>query len=326
MFHEQRDTRHRLRRLRAPARTLLLCLALLLAVPFGATAEPLTQSAFSVLSYNVHGLPAVVARDDPSERSATIGWLANRYNVVLFQEDFEYHSTLRRQMLGKASVRGPGIGSDVRRILAKILLFPIAVVLPHFSPPYGAGITALVDRDLLVDDSRQRKGYGVCDKWFDGTGDCWANKGYLKVSVGDPRGWQVDVYNTHLEAGGSAAAVRVRRRQLDLLARAIEKNSAQRAVIVAGDFNITFSRPGDRESIEDFRNRLALLDSSAGPELPFWQERDYILYRSSATVPLAVVEAGEAVEFVNNDRALSDHPALAARFSVQSTGGDEQPE
>ena len=79
-------------------------------VPFGATAEPLTQSAFSVLSYNVHGLPAVVARDDPSDRSATIGWLANRYNVVLFQEDFEYHSTLRRQMLGKASVRGPGIG------------------------------------------------------------------------------------------------------------------------------------------------------------------------------------------------------------------------
>jgi len=293
----------------------LLVFLVLIAVPFAAPATDV-QGGFSVLSYNVHGLPPLFADDNPSERSPTIGWLANRYDVVLFQEDFEFHSELRRQMHGKASVRGPGMGSDLRRILAKVLLFPFAALMPHFSPPYGAGITALIDRHLLVDNSRQRKSYGVCDSWFRGNADCWANKGFLKVAVGGSGGWEVDVYNTHLESGANQAAVRVRRRQLDILATAIEKNSSGRAVIVAGDFNIAFNRPGDRESIEEFRTRLGLADSSAGPTLPYWQERDYILFRSGDHVPLAVVDAGEAVEFVNDNRALSDHPALSARFAV----------
>jgi hypothetical protein len=66
-----------------------------------------------------------------------------------------------------------------------------------------------------------------------------------------------------------------------------------------------------------FRERLGLEDSGAGAELPFWRERDFVLFRSGAGTNLSVEESGEAVEFVSRGRALSDHPALYVRFRVE---------
>jgi hypothetical protein len=65
-----------------------------------------------------------------------------------------------------------------------------------------------------------------------------------------------------------------------------------------------------------FRRRLELQDSGAGPELPNWRERDYILHRDGTATALRVERAGEAQEFVDGDRALSDHAAIYARFRV----------
>lgn len=278
------------------------------------------RPAFSVLSYNVHGLFALIAHDNPRDRSPTIGWLANNYDVALFQEDFEYHDILRQQMAGKTAVRGNGIGCDPRRVAAKVLLFPFELFLPHFSPPYGAGISAMVRSDLMIPDAVRREAYGTCYGWFGANGDCWANKGYLRVRVGQPGGWQADVYTTHLEAGPSQESVETRRHQLWALARAIAEESDHRAVIVAGDFNISFARPGDRESITEFRRTTGLLDTGAGPEIAFWRERDFILYRNGTDTELGLGAAGEATEFVNQNRALSDHPALYARFHVNRHG------
>jgi endonuclease/exonuclease/phosphatase (EEP) superfamily protein YafD len=113
----------------------------------------------------------------------------------------------------------------------------------------------------------------------------------------------------------------MRRRQLDILASALETLSAAGAIIVAVDFNSAFNRPGDRETILEFRRPLNLQDSGAGPEIPFWRERDYILYRNGGATTLAVKRMGEATEFVNEDVALSDHPALYARFRIRAERG-----
>jgi hypothetical protein len=51
--------------------------------------------------------------------------------------------------------------------------------------------------------------------------------------------------------------------------------------------------------------------------LRHWRERDYILYRNGADTELEVERAGEAREFVEQDRALSDYPAVYARFRVR---------
>jgi len=278
----------------------------------------------SVLSYNIHGLFPLVAKDDPRNRMPTIGWLANRYEVAMFQEDFEYHDVIRDQMPGAVGVRGNGMGWDPRRVFAKLLIFPVSILLPHFSPPYGAGISIFVRESLAIADDVDREPFGLCRGWFGSTADCWALKGYQRVGIRTPEGAEIDLYNTHLEAGGSDYAAQIRGEQLDILARAIEARPKTRAVIIGADFNAAFDRLGDRENFRRFRRRLELRNSGAGPELSHWRERDYILYRGGTATELHVEQAGEALEFVERDRALSNHPAIYARFRVTLRASAEE--
>jgi hypothetical protein len=302
---------------------LALYATLIAASPGAGAAEPESATEFSktgteitVLSYNVHGLFPLIAKDDPRDRMPTIGWLANRYEVAMFQEDFEYHHVIRNQMPGAVGIRGNGMGWDPRRVLAKLLVSPVSIFLPHFSPPYGAGISVFVRESLALADDVDREPFGFCHGWFGANGDCWALKGYQRVGIRTPDGAEVDIYNTHLEAGPTERSVQIRRQQLEILAQAIEARPKTRAVIVGGDFNSAFNRVGDRENVVEFRRRLELRDSGAGPELPYWRERDYILYRDGTDTMLHAEQAGEAQEFVERDRALSDHPALYARFRI----------
>ncbi len=270
----------------------------------------------SVLSYNIHGLFPLVAKDDPRNLMPAIRWLAKRYEVAMFQEDFEYHDVIRDQMPGAVGVRGNGMGWDPRRVFAKLLISPVSIFFPHFSPPYGAGISIFVRESLAIADDVDREPFGLCRGWFGATGDCWAVKGYQRVGIRTPEGAEIDLYNTHLEAGSSHYAADIRGQQLDILARAIEARPKIRAVIIGADFNAGFHRVGDRDNFMRFRRRLGLRDSGAGPELSHWRERDYILYRNGAATVLHVEQAGEGLEFVERDRALSDHPAIYARFRV----------
>jgi hypothetical protein len=292
---------------------VLLCVSSLAVVP-----QAQGESLVSVLSYNVHGLSPVIARDNPRDRIETIGSLATTYDVVLFQEDFEYHGVIRRRLEGSIGVAGNGVVLDPARLVAKILLAPVSVFLSHFSAPYGAGLSSFVRSALALPGDADREPYGVCDGWFGARFDCWASKGYLRVGIRTADDMTVDVYNTHLDAGRGQQSVRTRRRQLRLLASAIERESGDRAIIVGGDFNLVFDRPGDGEVMTEFRERLNLRDSGAGPELSRWRQHDYILYRSGVNAQISVEQAGEALEFVDGDHALSDHPAVYGRFRVST--------
>jgi endonuclease/exonuclease/phosphatase family metal-dependent hydrolase len=281
-------------------------------------------SVIKVLSYNIHGLFPLAAKDDPRDRMPTIGWLAGNYDVVMFQEDFEYHGVIRQQMEGRVGVRGNGVGWDPRRLGAKILIFPVAIFLPHFSPPYGAGVSIFAREELSIRDDFDRVPFGFCYGWFGANGDCWALKGFLRVGIRTPEGGEIDFYTTHLEAGPTQESVDVRRKQLDMMADFIDTRPRDRAVIVAGDFNSAFNRVGDRENVVGFRNRLDLKDSGAGPEIAFWRERNFILYRDGTKTKLTVEKAGKATEFVRNNHALSDHAALYAHFGVEATSAGEE--
>jgi endonuclease/exonuclease/phosphatase family metal-dependent hydrolase len=308
-----------------------LCAALIATTFAPSAAEPTAETATSetgteiaVLSYNVHGLFPLIAKDDPRDRMPTIGWLANRYDVAMFQEDFEYHNVIRDQMSGAIGTRGNGMGWDPRRVAVKLLISPVSILLPHFSPPYGAGISIFVRESLAIADDVDHEAFGLCRGWFGSTGDCWARKGFQRVGIRTPEGAEVDLYNTHLEAGASNYATEIRGQQLELLARAIEARPKSRAVIIGGDFNTAFNRPGDRDTLVGFRRRLELQDSGAGPELSYWRERDYILHRDGTETALQVEQSGEAGEFVIRGRALSDHPAIYARFRITRLESAEQ--
>jgi hypothetical protein len=291
-------------------------LALVLLSTLGVGRESRAESVLSVLSYNVHGLPPLIAGDNPRRRASVIGARARAYDVALFQEDFAYHKLIRRQMEGSVGICGNGQAFDLRRLAAKILLAPLSLFFSRFSVSYGAGLSTFVKSALMLRDDVDRAPFGICDGWLGADFDCWARKGYLRVGIRTPEGVVVDVYSTHLDAGHGKRAAKTRRRQLRILAHAIETQSAERPVIVGGDLNLGFKRPRDRGVMIEFRERLHLQDSGAGPERPFWRSRDYILYRSSRQAQISVEQAGEALEFSDGNRTLSDHPALYARFRV----------
>ena len=299
---------------------IALLISLCVAIASAGAESPPKAEELSVLSYNVHGVFRLLAKDDPGDRSATLGWLASRYDVTLLQEDFEYHDEIAAQMKSSTAHRGNGMRLDPRLLSLKLILLPFELILPHFSPPYGSGLTTFVKSNLPV-ASFTGEAYETCDGWLSGKANCWSTKGWLRVRVLLPGGAALDIYNTHLDAGARATSVATRRTQLDALATAVETISGESAIIIGGDFNLPYYRPGDRELILGFRKRLRLRDSGAGPELPTWRERDYILFRSSPDVMLTVLGSGEALEFVNGDYALSDHPALFAQFRVEKHVG-----
>src|SRR5262249_49358219 len=119
-------------------------------------------------------------------------------------------------------------------------------------------------------------------------------------------------------AGSSGRSPQSRRHDFNVLAEAVETYSNGRAVVVAGDFNVDYSDPADREIIKQFRSRLGLSDSGAGPHLPVWRERDFVLSRNGSGATITIEDAGEARQFVSGKRALSDHPALYARLRLVS--------
>ena len=273
----------------------------------------------TLLSYNIHGISGLIAKDDPRDRMPTIGWLTHKYDVVLFQEDFEYHGELAQQFANTSNgYRGNGIGSRPDLIFAKLVTFPIFIFIPRFSPPYGAGLSTFVDNEHSVPKSAVSEAYSSCHGWINHAADCWSAKGYQRVTVHTGDGTEVDIYNTHLEAGDSEGDFIVRRQQLHQLADAMERLSEGRAVIVAGDFNTAMIRPADREMVLEFRNRLGLRDSGAAPELPIWRERDVILFREAGSTVIEVEAAGEALEFTGRGTSLSDHAALYARFHLRT--------
>jgi endonuclease/exonuclease/phosphatase family metal-dependent hydrolase len=272
----------------------------------------------TLLSYNVHGLFRLAAEDSPRNRMPTIGWLANKYDVVLLQEDFEFPDVIEQQMQRARRYEGNGIGDDPVLMLIKILSLPLTLPIPRFSPPYGSGLSTYVPNGMAVPGATLRRAYNRCAGWFSSQNDCWARKGYLMVRLRAPNGVEVDIYNTHIEAGSGRRSLNSRRRNFDTLAQGVEKFSSGRAVVIAGDFNVDYSDPGDREILTEFRSRLGLMDSSAGPKLAVWRERDFILSRSGNGATITIEDAGEATEFVSGNRALSDHPALYVRLRLSA--------
>jgi endonuclease/exonuclease/phosphatase (EEP) superfamily protein YafD len=138
-------------------------------------------------------------------------------------------------------------------------------------------------------------------------------------------GTTIDFFNLHLDAGRGVADRAARRRQLDRVAQAVRRESGSRAVIVGGDFNLRYDDAEDRALLERFRSGLQLTDTGAGLSQPGrWPEKiDYLLYRSGNDREVELLEAGIAAEFETGEGALSDHPAIYARFRPQRVAKGE---
>jgi hypothetical protein len=310
---------------------------------------------FRVLSYNVHGISPILnyayvgvpVRDNDS-RSGLMAWLLMDYDLILLQEDFEFH----RQIVDVSTYELIERGNGPRITLAPLWLVTLPIRIANFgfqlfnSPgipfraPYGSGLTIASPYYKTAEGEVTREDFQDCEGWLKRKNDCWATKGLLRVPIRLPNGAEFDVYNTHLDAGRDEEDRTVRKKQLKFLAKCINKLSKNRAFILGGDFNSHYDEGGKEESGEDYRDLknylidgLALQDSDARPEdSGYWGNPvDYIFYRGGQGAQIELIGSGsEDQRFrhpvnrgqktpnkdVKYEDLLSDHPAIRAEFNI----------
>jgi hypothetical protein len=270
-----------------------------------ATAPPTvaTSGTFSVLTYNVAGLPDILSSGNPAENTTTIGQRINSYDIVQVQEDFNYHADLYStdQHPFRTSTSGPA--------------------------GFGDGLNTVSNYSFM---DFQRVDWAACN----GT-DCLTPKGFTFMRIRLAEGVYVDFYNLHTNAGTTDADLSARRSNITQLSNFIAANSAGNAVIVMGDTNTRYTRSGD--NIRDLAGNNGLTDAwvsfvrggtppVAGSEAltcdpadvnNYCEVVDKILYRGNRFISLNLVSyANENAAFLDaDDEPLSDHYPISARFT-----------
>jgi endonuclease/exonuclease/phosphatase family metal-dependent hydrolase len=228
----------------SPLKILLQVAALLFA------ASAATGGEFTVLSYNTHGLSAWVAGDDPETRFPIIGEKSNAYDLALLQEDFAHHPALLQE--AEQPIVARGNPSRFGRWC------PVC---------FGSGLTILsrLEKRSLVEVVS--RAYRKCAGWIGRANDCFATKGFQRMRIRLEGGAQLDLVNTHLDAGRSREDREARRGQLDLLRTSIEAELGGGALILGGDLNLDAADPEDVSLLDAFTSALRLESSGArGPK------------------------------------------------------------
>ena len=246
------------------------------------------RNLLHVVTYNVAGLPEGMSRSRPIANLPLIGKGLNRYDLAFVQEDFAYPSLLRMHLR-----------------------------LPHQSQPFVRGERYHFGDGLSV---FSRHGFsepvrtawmschGVTDSFF----DCFTPKGFLRIVVELAPGVKLDVYDVHFDAGWSEPDRRARAAQLEQLSRAVAEHSSDRAVLVAGDFNLS---PSELDALKRLERDVNLRDACRQLSCREPRRIDRVLFRSASTLTLVPTAWHIDAAFVDaNRRPLSDHSAVTVTF------------
>ncbi|MGW3096943.1 jacalin-like lectin [Streptomyces sp. NPDC001102] len=298
-------------------RRLFACLAAAAAALGGLTATAPSAAAadsgsFSVLSYNVAGLPeSLSSASTPRDTSTTaIGQRIAPYDIVHVEEDFNYHAYLYAGDTAHAyrtpTSGGAGIGSGLNT-LSKI--------------PYDT-------------DDFERVHWNSCQV---DSGDCLTPKGFTFMRERLAEGVYVDFYNLHTNAGTNDGDEASRADNLNQLTAFIKSHSAGNAVVVMGDTNTRYTRSAD--TIAEFASANGLTDAwvqlirggtppakgsdalvcdQSGATVPNTCEVvDKVLYRGSKLVSLnATSYNNEHAKFLTDGGLmLSDHDPITVGFT-----------
>lgn len=246
-----------------------------------------------MLSYNVHGLPEAVTGDDTPARMAAIAPLLPAFQLIGLQEDWD--------------------GSN-HEVLVAEGTWPIQEWFDDTlddSRLYGSGLSLLSPgTELLLHEQH----YTECNGVLDGASDCLASKGFQMLRV-DLGGVQLDVYNTHLEAGGGDDDDAARASNVAELLAAMEKLSTDRAVIAMGDTNLHGDDPEDQLLIAQFED-AGLRNACDEVGCPEPDRIDRIMVRDGGGVALTVQSWQVPQGFLDAGGVpLSDHDPIAVELA-----------
>ncbi|EGZ21317.1 hypothetical protein PHYSODRAFT_495152 [Phytophthora sojae] len=266
------------------------------------------ENTFSVLCYNVAGLPAILSSGNPEANSLEMGRRISDWDIVNVQEDFNYHSFIYKENTQKYRTATSG------------------------GVPFGSGLNTLSRLPFSV-LGLERVRWAECSN--DESADCMTPKGFTLQGVQLADGVTIDVYNLHADAGTSQTDQKARASNLQQLGDYIKENSAGNAVIVMGDTNTRYTRSLD--TIAEFVAEQNLTDGwieyvrkgslpkkggdailcDATNMTNKCEVVDKIMYRSGKYVSLTLDKWNNENEaFLDkNGKQLSDHPPIASTFS-----------
>ncbi|MEU4251538.1 jacalin-like lectin [Amycolatopsis sp. NPDC026612] len=289
--------------------TVLALAAAVSTVVSAPAAHAADGGSFSVLAYNVAGLPeSISSAPTPRDPATTaIGQRIAPYDIVHVEEDFNYHAKLYAadtHPYRTPTSGGAGIGSGLNTLS---------------SLPYDT-------------DDFERAHWSSCQL---DSGDCLTPKGFTFMRVRLAEGVYVDFYNAHTNAGTNDGDEASRASNLAQLTAFIRSHSAGNAVVVMGDTNTRYTRAAD--TIAGFASDNGLTDAwvklvrggvapaPGSPPLLCDQQApandcevvDKVLYRSSKLVSLdATFYNNEHAKFLDSaGKMLSDHDPVTVRFT-----------
>lgn len=284
---------------------------------------------FSLLSYNVAGLPAEISKEHPDVNIPLISPLLNDFDVVLTQEDFDWWKPGGLADGLDFNEYHERLGADAtHEFRSEVHPGPEAVDLAadrYELLQIGDGLGIL---SRLPISGNTRVPWTECYGGFDtGASDCLAMKGFSMVTLELADGVTVDLYNLHGEAGGSEEDQALQVLDYQELAAYIAEHSKGRPIVLGGDTNLHTDPPGpdahedsadgaDLEIWQRFLEATGLTDSCDSTDCDGPGRIDKVAYRSGEGVDLEATSH----QFRNDvfvDAAgedLSDHEPLEVRF------------
>lgn len=294
----------------------------------GEDASAVQTKTLNVISFNVDGLPIpsfLSSTRRPAAKATRL--LAQQVknagcDILCVQEDFNYHGILSREldMAYRTVTSGPAVIGDGLNVFSRCPIYNVRRV------PWETA-------------------YGV----FDCGSDELTPKGILCCTVEIADGAYVDVYTLHADAWEDDGSMYAKASQFDQLLRLIESNSADRAVLLTGDFNVNYSvfRAGyenGRYPVDLCQKLLdnfvangfsdAWVEANNGGDYQFtysemyerygcdyprvWDTLDHVFYRSGKGVTLSLQSAaydGFDCDGIDWDGYLSDHAAVVTSFA-----------
>jgi endonuclease/exonuclease/phosphatase family metal-dependent hydrolase len=257
------------------------------AAPSSPDAAFVAAETFSLLTYNVAGLPAIISDENPETNTPLISPLLNAFDLVLVQEDFAYHAAL---------------DSSANH--------------PHKAPP-STSMTGSLGDGLAMFSNIPFNGvahhrWTACNGLFDQGSDCLTEKGFAVATFELAPGAQVDVYDLHADAGRGNADYDARESQMEQLVAFLGTRPTDRALIIAGDTNL---KDDDEAVFQMLLTGAGLQDACRTLDCPEPERIDRVLFKSSSSVVLTPVSWQVDNSFVDGDgEPLSDHEAVVVEM------------
>jgi hypothetical protein len=217
----------------ARKRLLLVTIFLALAAFSVSSGKCQTSGSFSVLTYNIDGLPQILQDGrspggNPALYTPYIGAKIIPYDIVNVQEDFNSHAALYAadtHPYRTATSGGAGIGSGLN-------------TMSNF--PFSDDIDRVTWTNRSLDDA-----------------NALTPKGFTWLRLRIAEGVYIDYYNLHTNSGTDTTAEETDRADnIEQIVAYIKTNSIGNAVIVTGDTNARYTRTVD--------NIRVLLDAMTG--------------------------------------------------------------